>query len=214
MSRKWLGPMLIVLCFVGTAILYPELPARIPTHWDWRGRVDDTAPRFPGAFLAPLLMAGLWVLLPVLRRIDPRRRNYERFDETFWVLLNVLSVGMLLLQAATLATALEAPFEPGRMVLGGVGILFLVLGNYLPRLRSNWWMGIRTPWTLDSETVWRRTHRLGGWSFAVGGLVCLVAVLLLPLEAAGVAALVALGAAALVPAVFSYIAWRQERHPS
>ena len=211
MSRKWLGPVLIVLCFIGTAVVYPDLPARIPTHWNWRGEVDDTAARFPGAFFAPLMALGLWVLLPVLRRIDPRRRNYERFDETFWVFLNVLALAMVLLQAAVLGASLGAPFDMGRMVLGGVGILFLALGNYLPRLRSNWWMGIRTPWTLDSEDVWRRTHRLGGWSFALGGLLCLLGALVLPSAAAGVVGLIALMGAAFVPVVYSYVIWRQER---
>jgi uncharacterized membrane protein len=119
----------------------------------------------------------------------------------------------VLLQAAVLGAALGAPFEMGRMVLGGVGILFLALGNYLPRLRSNWWMGIRTPWTLDNEEVWRRTHRLGGWSFALGGLLCVLGALLLPVEVAGIVGLCSLGAAAVVPVVYSYVIWRQQRRP-
>lgn len=211
MSRKWLGPVLIALCVIGTLVVYRELPDRIPTHWNWRGEVDDTAPKFPGAFLGPLIIAGLWILLPLLRRIDPRRRNYERFDETFWVLLNVLALGSVLLQAAVLGAALDAPIEMGRMVLGGVGVLFLALGNYLPRLRSNWWMGIRTPWTLENEIVWRRTHRLGGRTFVIGGLACVLGALFFPLASAGAVGFIALTFAALVPVVYSYVIWRQER---
>jgi uncharacterized membrane protein len=211
MSRKWLGPVLILLAFIGTAVVYPDLPAQVPTHWNWRGEVDDTAAKFPGAFTGPLILAGIWVLLPLLRRIDPRRRNYERFDETFWVVLNVLALGLVLLQAAVLGAALGAPFEMGRLVLGGVGILFLALGNYLPRLRSNWWMGIRTPWTLESEEVWRRTHRLGGRTFVLGGLACVLGALVLPVAVAGALGLAALMFAAIVPVVYSYVIWRQER---
>jgi uncharacterized membrane protein len=214
MNRKWLGPVLIAVSFVATALVYGRLPAEIPTHWNWRGQVDDTTARFPGAFLVPLMAAAIWLLLPVLRRIDPRRRNYERFDETFWVVLNLLALGMLLLQGVVLAQALGAPFEMGRLVLGVVGVLFLLLGNYLPRFKSNWWMGVRTPWTLDSEEVWRRTHRLGGWTFALGGLICVLAAALLPLEVAGVVSMVALSLAALVPVVYSYVTWREERRHS
>jgi uncharacterized membrane protein len=211
MSRKWLGPVLIALAFIGTALVYPRLPEQVPTHWNWRGEVDDTAAKFPGAFMGPLIIAGLWILLPLLRRIDPRRRNYERFDETFWVFLNVLALGLVLLQGVALGAALGAPFEVGRLVLGGVGVLFLALGNYLPRLRSNWWMGIRTPWTLDNEDVWRRTHRLGGRTFVIGGLVSLLGAVLLPMEVAGVVGLIALTCAAVVPVVYSYVVWRQVR---
>jgi len=212
MSRKWLGPVLIALSLVASLLLYPRLPAEVPTHWNWRGEVDGTMARFPGAFLGPLIIGALWILLPVLRRIDPRRRNYERFDETFWVVLNVLALGMMLLHAVTLGAALGLPFDMGRAVLIAVGILFLALGNYLPRFRSNWWMGIRTPWTMDSEEVWRRTHRLGGRTFVIGGSLCVLGGLLLPAQAAGAVGISALTFAALVPVVYSYVIWRQARN--
>ena len=211
MNRKWLGPVLIAVAFSGTLVVYGDLPEQVPTHWNWRGEVDDTMARFPGAFLSPLMMAGLWMLLLVLRRVDPRRKNYERFNETFWVVLNVLVLGMVLLQAAVLGAALGVPYDMGRAVLFVVGILFMALGNYLPRLRSNWWMGIRTPWTLESEEVWRRTHRLGGRTFVIGGLACMLGALLLPRESAGAIGFIALTFAALVPAVYSYLVWRRER---
>lgn len=209
MTRKWLGPALIALALIGTLPFLDRLPAQIPTHWNWRGEVDGTTAKIPGAFLAPLIAAGLWILLPVLRRVDPRRGNYERFDETFWLLLNLLTVGMLILHVATIAYALGADFNMARAVVLAVGFLFAALGNYLPRLRSNWWMGIRTPWTLESEEVWRRTHRLGGRTFVLGGVVCMLGALLLPRQAASVLAFVALTAAALLPVVYSYIVYRQ-----
>lgn len=209
MTRKWLGPVLIVLALIGTLPFLDRLPEQIPTHWNWQGEVDDTTAKIPGAFLAPLIAAGLWILLPVLRRVDPRRRNYERFDETFWLLLNLLTVGMLILHAATIAYALGSDFEMARAVFLAVGFLFAALGNYLPRLRSNWWMGIRTPWTLDSEEVWRRTHRLGGRTFVIGGVICMLGALLLPTRAASLLATVALLLAALLPVVYSFVVYRQ-----
>jgi uncharacterized membrane protein len=210
MSRKWIGPVLIVIAAVAVALIYGRLPEQVPTHWNFRGEVDDYGPRFPFAFLGPLMSAGLWILLPVLRRVDPRRRNYERFDDTFWLLLNVLTIGMLYLHGLTLAVALGYDVNVSRGMLFGLGLLFAGLGNYLPRLRSNWWMGIRTPWTLESEEVWRRTHRLGGRTFVMGGLLCMLAAML-PWRVAPWLAMAGLILAGLVPVIYSYVIWRQER---
>ena len=210
MTRKWLGPALIVISTIVVLLIYGRLPEQVPTHWGFSGEIDDWGPRFPYAFFGPLIGAALWILLPVLRRIDPRRRNYERFDETFWLLLNVLTIGMLYLHGLTLAVALGYSLNVSRAMLFGIGLLFVALGNYLPRLRSNWWMGIRTPWTLDSEEVWRRTHRLGGRTFVVGGLLCMVAAFL-PWGLAPWVSLGALTFASLTPLVYSYVIWRRER---
>jgi uncharacterized membrane protein len=210
MSRKWIGPVLIVIAAVAVALIYGRLPEQVPTHWNFQGEVDDYGPRFPSAFFGPLVSAGLWILLPVLRRVDPRRRNYERFDDTFWLLLNVLTIGMLYLHGLTLAVALGYDVNVSRGMLFGLGLLFAGLGNYLPRLRSNWWMGIRTPWTLESEEVWRRTHRLGGRTFVVGGLLCMIAAML-PWRVAPWVAMAGLVLAGLVPVIYSYVIWRQER---
>lgn len=210
MSRKWIGPVLIVIAAVAVALIYGRLPEQVPTHWNFRGEVDDYGPRFPYAFFGPLVSAGLWILLPVLRRVDPRRRNYERFDDTFWLLLNVLTIGMLYLHGLTLAVALGYDVNVSRGMLFGLGLLFAGLGNYLPRLRSNWWMGIRTPWTLESEEVWRRTHRLGGRTFVGGGLLCMLAAML-PWRVAPFLAMAGLILAGLVPVIYSYVIWRQER---
>lgn len=211
MTRKWLGPVLILLAVLATLTVYGRLPDRIPTHWNFQGEVDDTSPRLVGAFLAPMIAAALWILLPVLRRVDPRSRNYERFDETFWLLLNILTAGLLLLHGATIASSLGYAFDMSRAVMFGVGFLFAALGNYFPRLKSNWWMGIRTPWTLESEKVWRQTHRVGGRTFVIGGVLCMLAALLLPSPLAGVVAFPLLVLGALIPVVYSYVVYRQEK---
>jgi uncharacterized membrane protein len=98
----------------------------------------------------------------------------------------------------------------GRTPMIGIGVLFMVLGNYLPRIRSNWWMGIRTPWTLESETVWRETHRLGGRTFVVSGAVATLASLLLQPPASVFVTMAALGVGGLVPVVYSYVIWKRE----
>jgi uncharacterized membrane protein len=210
MGRRELGGVVVGLMFVVPALLWSRLPERIPTHWNLRGEVDGWSDRWPGAFVPAFIALALWVLMPVLRRVDPRREHYERFDSTFWLWVNGMVLFMAVVQAMVLLAALGHAVDVGRVILALLGVLFTVIGNVMPRIRSNWWMGIRTPWTLADERVWRGTHRVAGWSFVAGGLVALLS-MVLPL---GVRAPVAIGAlllAGFVPAIWSFVLWRRSR---
>ncbi|HEY8470372.1 MAG TPA: SdpI family protein [Longimicrobiales bacterium] len=210
MSRRWLGPVVVAAMLAFALAVYPSLPERVPTHWGLSGEPDDWMPKWPGAFLPAAMAAGVWLLLVGLRRIDPRRAHYEKFDETYWLLVNLLVLFMALVEVVALGAALGWPLDVARVMLLAAGLLFVALGNYLPRVRSNWWMGIRTPWTLESERVWRETHRVAGWSFVFGGVVTMVAALL-PLAARPWVALAGLVVAGFVPVVYSYVLYRRER---
>src|SRR5690606_6630863 len=146
---------------------------------------------------------------PMLRKLDPRRANYERFDETFWLLLNLLLGFFLVMHVLTLGAAIGVVGDVTRWVVALLGLMMVVLGNYLPRVRSNGWMGVRTPWTLENERVWRETHRLAGRTFMVGGLIAMLAALLPPSTRFWVG-MGALMAGAMVPVVYSYVLWRRE----
>ena len=207
--RNWyVGPLFLLAALGFAIVVYPSLPAQVPTHWGLDGQVDDYTAKMPGAFLSPVLGLGIWLLLVGLRRIDPRSRNYERFDDTFWLIGNALGVFMAGMTVATLGYALGWPIDIERVVLGGVGLLLLVLGNVMPRLRSNFWMGVRTPWTLSSDQVWRDTHRVAGRTMVAGGLITLVA-LLFPAEYRIWIALGGFVIAGFVPVVYSYVLWRR-----
>jgi uncharacterized membrane protein len=192
-----------------TVAVWSWLPERIPTHWNVRGEVDGWSGRWPGAFLLPAAALAVWLLLPLLRRLDPRRANYERFDDTFWLVLNVVLLFMAVLHALTLGAAAGWVGDVTRWVIAMMGAVMVVLGNYLPRVRSNWWLGVRTPWTLESERVWRDTHRLAGRTFMAAGVVA-VAAALLPATSRFWVAIGALMVGAFVPVVYSYVLWRRE----
>jgi uncharacterized membrane protein len=202
--------VLIALMLLLALWAYPRLPAQVPSHWNVEGEVSGWSGRWV-VFLPPLMGLVLLVLMPLLRRIDPRREHYARFEPTFWLVINVIVAFMFVPHVLTIGTALGWPLPAGdRMMIGGVGLLFILLGNYMPRMKSNWWMGIRTPWTLSSESVWRSTHRLGGRTFVLGG-VLMLASLALPAQARVGALIAAVVLSALVPAVWSYVAWRREQ---
>jgi uncharacterized membrane protein len=209
MRGRWFGAVVVGLMVVASALVFDRLPDRIPTHWNIDGEADGWMARWPGAFLSPMLGLGLWLLMPVLRGLDPRRKNYERFDATFWIVVNVVLLFVALVHGATLAAALGWPVDVARVILVALGLLAVALGNYLPRVRSNWWMGIRTPWTLEDEEVWRDTHRLAGRTFVMAGVVMLGAAFL-PSRSAFFVSMGAFMAAALLPAAYSYVLWRRK----
>ena len=210
MSRRWVGAALVGAMILATLTVWHGLPERIPTHWNARGEVDGYSDRLFGAFLVPAVAFAVWALLPLLRKLDPRRENYERFDETFMVIVNSIVLFMGAMHAIILSAALGWRVDMTRVMLPLIGLLFVVLGNFMPRLRSNWWMGVRTPWTLESERVWRETHRLAGWTFVAGGLVGAMSALLPePLRfPVGFAGLVLGG---ICPVLWSYVLWRRYR---
>lgn len=210
MNRRWIGPVVIALMVAFALAVYGRLPEQIPTHFDLSGEPDDWSDRFPGAFGMPALAAGVYLLLFALRRIDPRRAHYQRFEGTYWVILNVIAITMAAFQVLTLGLALGWPIDMGRAITVTVGLLFVGLGNYLPRIRSNWWIGIRTPWTLESETVWRETHRVAGWTFVAAGLALVAGGLFVPAGTREWASGIALAIGVAVPFVYSYLAFRRE----
>jgi immunity protein, SdpI family len=207
--RKWLAPALIVVTIVASAIVYPRLPERVPVHWGLHGQVDRYGGRLEGIALMPLLMVACWLLLRFLPRVDPRRLNYEKFADTYDLFVNSLMALFAVMQGVMLATALGHPVPMNRVAPAIVGVLFIVLGNALPRARPNWWFGIRTPWTLSNDRVWMKTHRVGGYLIVGAGiLMLLAAVVASPWTlAVGFTAVLAAGFGSLV---YSYFAWKQE----
>jgi len=209
MRSRWLAPVVILAMAALAVAAWPHLPERMPVHWNGSFEVDRWGSRWEGVALLPGVALGLWVLLPLLRKIDPRRGNYEAWEPTFWLILNIVVLMAAVLEVAIIAFSLGWPVPMEQVILASLGVLFVGLGNYLPRVRPNWWVGIRTPWTLSSDRVWRETHRLGGRTFVLGGLVTIAAAFV-PRAAAPWVALAGLLLGAFVPVVYSYVVWRRE----
>lgn len=194
-----------------TAALYGSLPARVPIHWNLGGTVEYG----PKSALWLLSLMGLAVTaaMRLLPKVDPRRENYKRFGTYYDVTL--LSV-VLLLDALYAVTVFEA-LHPGelsmsRVVTCGVGLLFAVLGNVMPKFKSNFFAGTRTPWSLSDPDVWNRTQRLSGRIFFTLGLALLPTGLLLPEEAMFAILLAGVAAVVIAPTVMSYL-WYRQKHP-
>ncbi len=206
---------------VVSAVAYHLLPERVPVHWNLSGHVDRYGSKLELVLFGPLALAGLWALMLVLSRIDPRR--VERFaneghdaaqseaDGSYWTFFHLLLVTLAVLHGGILLAASGVASRPERFVAVGLALFLLLPGNFIGRLRPNWFMGIRTPWTLASDDVWRRTHRLAARLMVGGGLLVLPLSLLLPAPMALIATVVVTLCATLGPAVWSYFAWRALR---
>jgi len=188
----------------------PQLPDVVVTHWGASGEPNGWSSKALVVWWLPLVYLGLALLLAVLPRIDPRRRHVAHNAPTYWFLTTTILVVLALIHVAMVAYNLGWPVRIENLVPLVVGGLFVVIGNLMPRMRPNWFMGIRTPWTLSSERVWRRTHRLGGVCMIVAGLA--IAAMGLGWRPDRVGWLIGAAlTAVLIPVVYSYFAWRTER---
>ena len=208
--RKWLPIVFVAGSIVFSALAYPALPERVVTHWGIDGQPDGWSSRAFAALFFPALIAGVWLLMRALPKLDPRRESYAKFQGTYDLLVAAIVGFLALIHIATLGYALGWPVPVDRVVWLGTAILFIVLGNVLPRARPNWFVGIRTPWTLSSDRVWERTHRLGGRVLVVGGIVVALAGMLSARLAFWtlMATVVTLSVGAMA---YSYLLWRGER---
>lgn len=187
---------------------YAGFPARVPIHWNIAGQADGwSGPAF-AAFFFPALIIGLYLLLLFMPMIDPHRDRYREFARPYQLLRLGLVVALSALYFAASFAGLGYPVPIGRVVPVGIGLLFILIGLVLPRVKLNWFVGIRTPWTMSNEEVWDKTHRLGGRLFVAGGLVAVLAAFLPPM-AAFVTMLTAIAAVAAVTVVYSWVVWRK-----
>jgi len=198
---------LFVLASIAVAArLYPALPDEIPTHWNAAGEVDDDTSKPWGVAVLPLAAVLTWALMKIIPVISPRGFRTTEFQGVINVFQVALVGFMSLIAVLVLFAGLGRDVHIDNIVPLGVGFLFIVIGNYLGKVRKNFFIGIRTPWTLASDEVWSRTHRLGGRIFMLCGALLIAAAFLprMPLALIGVIIVVA-----FVPVVYSYLLYRR-----
>ena len=199
---------LIAVMLIAGIVLYAQLPDPMPSHWNAAGEIDGYMSKFWGVFLLPLITVVLLPLFLVIPQIDPLKANIAKFRGIFNWFIVAFVLYMLFVYSLTMAAALGYQFNMTYALLPIVGLLFIGVGYMMGKAKRNFFIGIRTPWTLSSETVWDKTHQLGSKTFMLGGAVTIVSAFL---GEAGVwLMLVAMLAAAFVPIIYSYILWQRE----
>jgi uncharacterized membrane protein len=167
----------LLVTFIVTIAVYPLMPDMIPSHWNAAGQVNGYMSKFWGLFLVPFIMAGFVVLLLALPRIDPLRKNYDKFRGYYDGFILVFVIYLLVIQVQIILWSAGVRISPNLTFPLLFGMLFIYLGFLVGHAEPNWFVGIRTPWTLSSESVWKKTHLLGGKLFKIAGIICLFGVL-------------------------------------
>ena len=210
MRNRNFGFIIALLAAAFSAWAWPRLPDVITTHWGFDGKPNGWSPRWVAAVLLPLFLLALPLIFRVLPRIDPKGENYSKFSDAFWLIGNSVVLFLAGVHVVVLLNAMGYPVDMNLVIGVGVGLLFTVMGNYLGKVQPNWFMGVRTPWTLASEQVWRKTHRTAGWLFVGAGLFIAVAAFI-PSVSVGAVMVVAIVIAAIIPVVQSYVLWKREQ---
>ena len=167
-----LTSILTLLPILVGVILWKDLPASLPSHFGLDGQADGFSSKLEVVFLIPLLMLGLHFFAVVVTSLDPKASHVSPKMKTLIYWLVPLISGLV--QLSIYGAAFGLIGNSTRIGLMMVGIVFLVVGNYLPKTKQNYTVGIRLPWTLDSEENWNKTHRLAGRLWVLGGLIILV----------------------------------------
>ena len=210
--RKSIAVILIAVGVLVSIVAWPSLPDTLPTHWDADGRVDGTSPKLVALFLLPSIAAALLAGLTFLPRIDPRHENYRKFQGSYDLMVTMFVAMLIAIHLTTVASALGAAIPVAKVVSASLGVFLMAIGNFLPRARPNFFLGIRTPWTLSSDTVWTRTHRVGGYALvAVGLLQLAVAFIGGPQAQLGTVAIIVAISLSLV--AYSFVLWQREQRP-
>jgi uncharacterized membrane protein len=210
--RKLLPALLGTVVALGFSLwALPHLPDQIATHWGFDGQPDGWSSATVGALLLPGVMLLMTALFSVLPGIDPLKKNYAFHGSVYYLLANVVVLFMAAVHVMVIGAALGWSVNIRVVVPILLGALFVFIGRLLPRMQPNWFMGIRTPWTLSSEVVWRKTHEVGATAFTIAGLAVMVVGFIAPGRVATKVMLAGVLAAFLWPVIYSYLEWRREK---
>jgi uncharacterized membrane protein len=201
---------LFVLSLVVGALLWNRLPDLMASHWNAGDQVDGYMPKFWGVFLMPLMMLGMFALFSIIPAIDSLKANIAQFREIFNLFIVLIFLFLEYIWILTLRWNLgDTNFRMSAAMLPALGLLFIFIGYMLRKAKRNFFIGIRTPWTLSSDKVWDETHRLGSILFIISGLLALFGSLFGG-SIAFLLILVPLTASAIILVVYSYLLYRGE----
>ena len=164
---------IILLSFIIGLYFYPKMPAQVASHWNVKGEVDGYMSKLWGLFLMPVVTAAMFILFIIIPKIDPLKANIAKFRNYYNRLIVLIVVFLFYIYVLTIVWNLGWTFGMTQFLAPAFGILFFYMGILLKNAKRNWFIGIRNPWTLSSDVVWEKTHRLGGKLFKFGGILTL-----------------------------------------
>ncbi len=197
--------LLIAASIAATAILYPHLSARVPTHWNLHGEANGFSPRSALWIFGPGALVLLLAFTAALPWLSPRRFEVDTFRSTYSLIMLSMFLLFAYLYGLMLWAGSGLRIDMSHALVGAICIFFAVIGNVLSKVRRNFYIGIRTPWTLANERVWYATHRFAAKCFVLAGLLGLA----LTIAGVPLGPLVTILVGALAPVVYSLVYYKQ-----
>ncbi|WP_002145175.1 SdpI family protein [Bacillus cereus] len=208
MRKHLFAIILILITGLAWAYAWPNLPDTMAIHWGTEG-VNGFSSKFNAMLLLLGIMIFTYVLLTITPKIDPKKKNYDKFSRSYTIMNYSVLVVLFLVNMLVIGVGLgyDIPMNSTPYIL--VGLLFIVIGNYLPQCKPNYFVGIKTPWTLSNEEVWRKTHRFSGKVFVVLGVIMILSVFAPAAWKAFLMVGIIIGAVGLTMG-YSYVAYKKE----
>ena len=170
--------ILIIVSFLIAIYFYPFLPDQIATHWGISGQADGYSSKAFGLFFMPILSVILFFLFISLPKIDPYKKNFDQFKKYFQNFINLIFAFFFYIYLVTIVWNLGVNFNMIQVLCPAFAALFYYAGVLTSHAKQNWFVGIRTPWTMSNELVWDKTHKIGGKLFKLTGLISLLSLIL------------------------------------
>lgn len=209
--RDWLPIVVVIINFIVGLCAYNILPDRIPMHWNVAGQVDSYGSKMWGVIGFPSIIFGIYILMTILPAIDPKWKNYRLFEGTYSILKSVLVLVFTAIYLITLLPAIGYNLRIDKVVPFVMSIMIIVMGNYMGRIKQNFFVGIKTPWTLNDNEIWTKTHRLAGKLWVAGGIVTAITSIVLSGIASFVTFMVVILGVSFYPILHSYILFAKKK---
>jgi uncharacterized membrane protein len=167
----------LLLTITVTIAVYPVVPDKVVSHWNAAGEPDGYMSKLWGLALIPVIMTACIGLFAILPRIDPYKNNYAKFRDYYEGFILLIVLFLLAIQVQIILWSIGHQISPNLTFPFLIGTLFIYIGFLVSHAERNWFVGIRTPWTMSSETVWKKTHELGGKLFIIAGIISFAGIL-------------------------------------
>lgn len=201
---------IVLLPFIYLAYIWNQLPEKVPMHWNIKGEIDRYGEKIELIIIPILLPLLVYIIFLVVPKIDPKNK-LNKMGNKLQSIKFLLTTFMSILALFIIDAAKNESFTNPNYIVLSIGILYIIFGNYFKTIKANYFIGIRTPWTLENETVWKKTHKLGGKLWFVGGIIVVITSLILEKETNFTIFLIITGIITIIPIVYSYLIFKNER---
>lgn len=209
-QKSYLAVLIIIaVSFIEAIYLYPMMPDVMAGHWDYRGEVDGNISKFWGLFLMPIISVLFILLLLIIPKIDPLKENIKKFRKYFDRFVVLITLFIFYIYTLSILWNIGVYFNMAIFMAPAVGIIFYYAGALTEKSERNWFIGIRTPWTISSEKVWEKTNKLGGKLFKIAAVLAVLSVF--TSEYAIFFTIIPVTLFSLYTVVYSYLEYKKEK---